>query len=183
MIVIVQGKPAAGKTILATQLSKELGLPHISRDNIAEWIFDSAGDQAEKMGNAVSNLGYDLMFGIAGELSKGSGSFIVEGCFNPEFGGKRMLKTLGDTKHVIVEVFLTADDKILVDRYKNRTTSPDRHKAHNDEEKVTRIADHLRDVQYKPMGIGGTLIEVDTSQNPEATFEIVMSQILKIMDS
>lgn len=177
MIIIIQGKPAAGKSTLATQLSKELGLPHVSADNIAEWAFDAAGDQAATMGNIFSHLGYDLMFDITGELAKGSGSFIVEGCFNPEFAGRRMLKALGSSKHSVIEIFVTAEDEILVDRYKERTASAGRHRAHHDIEKVLRIADHLKKVQYKPMGIGCHLFEVDTSQNPEATLEIVLHHI------
>ena len=44
-IILVSGSPAAGKTTIATLLSKKLKIPLISKDTIKEILFDSIGIQ------------------------------------------------------------------------------------------------------------------------------------------
>jgi hypothetical protein len=94
MILLVQGAPATGKTTLAAQLSTEFQLSHISPDNITEWIRNSTGENDRDYLKFIAHTGYDLAFDMAREMSKGRGSFVIEGCFDSEFAGARMLKTL-----------------------------------------------------------------------------------------
>ena len=115
MIIIVQGPPASGKTTLAKAISEKFSLPHISRDNIQEWLSEVNSEKGGKLQKFCSHAGYELMFKIAGEIAKGSGSFIIEGCINPEFGPKRMKEALGGHNHEIIEVFLSAKKDVLID--------------------------------------------------------------------
>lgn len=182
MIIMVQGPPASGKTTLATRMSQRFGLPHISRDKLQEWLFAATGSHDAEIRRLCAHAGYDLMFDLAGELSKGTGSFIVEGCMNPEGGPRRWRDALSGSRHRIVEVFLTAPVDVLVRRYLGRADDGSRHAAHGDEtSRGDELARHLREVTYRPMGLGGDLIEVDGGVDLEVATHGVLEQIGELL--
>ena len=85
-------------------------------------------------------------------------------------------RTLG--LHWKFEVFLSTSDQILIDRYSQRVASGTRHAAHNDDKKVLALAEHLKEVTYRPMNIGFEVLEIDTGQNPpDATFGMVKDRL------
>ena len=175
MIIIVQGPPASGKTSIAKKISSTFSFPHISRDLIQEWLSDVDTSNNKKIQSFCSHAGYELVFNLASELSKGKGSFIVEGCFNPDLAPIRMKELIGNSNHTIVEIFLTAENNILVERYLNRAGSSERHSAHGAESsRGEELAKHLEEVTYRPMRIGSKLIEIDNSDG----FDTVTSDIL-----
>jgi dephospho-CoA kinase len=48
IIIIVTGRPAAGKSTLAKWLSQELKFPLVSKDSIREQLFDRLGSKDRK---------------------------------------------------------------------------------------------------------------------------------------
>ena len=176
MIIIVHGPPASGKSTLAEKLSAQLDLPHISRDKITEWLMEAGKIDSDGFFKFIGNAGYELMFNVAEELSKGRGDFIVEGSLNPEGSRKRFEAILGNRASEVLEVFLSAPNEVLVERYHSRTLGSDRHLAHNDTEKVKRIGQHLKEVHYRPMGFAG-LLEIDGTEPKEAIFTKVAEAI------
>jgi adenylate kinase family enzyme len=184
MIIIVHGPPASGKTTLARRIREKLGFPHISRDILQEWMStaDSTGD--EHIRRFCADAGYQLMFDLAGELARGSGSFILEGCMNPDGAGARLKDKLEGSNHEIVEIFLTAPDDVLVRRYLQRGRAASRHSAHGDESsRGEALARHLTQVTYRPLGIGKIVIEGDGSQDLESATKEVLEQLETIFAS
>ena len=178
MIIIIHGAPGTGKTTLATELSNEFVLPHIGTDKTIEWLSNAADKFAPgDLNNVVNHAGYELVFDILAELSKGRGSFIFEGCFNPEGARPRILSALKPDIHKIFEIFLSASDEILIDRYQNRIESENRHSAHRDKSKTHHLKEHLNKVNYKPMNIGIELVDIDTGIAPETTFNTVIERL------
>lgn len=172
MILLIQGPPASGKSTLASQLSQSLNLPHISRDNLCEWMSDSMDNSSSSLDKELTHIGYDLMFKLLGEFSKGSGSFIIEGCINPDSSGERILNLIKNSPQDLVEIFVYADQDILVNRYLDRSTSAERHKAHGNESKRgDELRTHLNQVIYRPINIGKYGIKIDNSANPTSTFD------------
>ncbi len=178
MIFLIHGPPGAGKTTLSNQLSEKFGLPHISSDRISEWLSETAQSCDGASARFISCAGYELMFRIASELSKGLGSFIFEGCINPEFGGIRLLNAINAQNHEICEIFLKASNEILLKRYSDRAGSSSRHSAHGEENSRTEeLRKHLDSVNYRPTGVGKYLIEIDNGENPNNTFQIVVERL------
>jgi cytidylate kinase len=178
MIVIVQGPPASGKSTFARTVSARFGLPHISRDLIQEWLSVVDTENDTRIQKFCSHAGYELMFKLAGELSKGAGGFVVEGCMNPETGPGRMKAALSPGHHRIVEVFLFASHEILVQRYLDRAGSETRHGAHGDEStRGEELAQHLKAVTYTPMRIGDLVLEVDNGDDIEGTTDQLIKEL------
>ena len=75
-LVIVCGPPASGKTTLAGRLSRELGLPILSKDSLKEAMMDHLGGAP-----AVGEAAFAVQFGLARELLASGVGIILEGAF------------------------------------------------------------------------------------------------------
>jgi hypothetical protein len=156
-------------------------LPHLSRDILTEWLCDSVDDPDSSLASALCHVGYDMMFKVAGELSKGKGSFLLEGCINPVSGGKRLLQTINTDNQDIIEIFITARDEILLERYYNRAGSKNRHEAHGEEKsRVEELRNHLKTCIYKPLNVGRHLLEIDSSEFPDKNLDLTLEFLRKV---
>ena len=80
-MIIVTGRPAAGKSTLARWLSQELKLPLVSKDTIREELFDRLGWKDRKWAQELGKASVDMMFYFArAELAVG-GSIIMDNSF------------------------------------------------------------------------------------------------------
>ena len=79
--VLVCGMPAAGKTTIARYLSKNLGLPMFSKDEIKERLYDTVGfgSRAEKEALGVGAM--EAMYYAASQVMAVGGSVILENTF------------------------------------------------------------------------------------------------------
>ncbi len=64
-IIIVTGRPAAGKSTLAKWLSQELKLPLVSKDSIREELFNRLGWKDRKWAQELGKASVDMMFYFA----------------------------------------------------------------------------------------------------------------------
>lgn len=127
--VLVCGMPAAGKTTIARYLSKSLGLPMFSKDEIKERLYDTVGfgSRAEKVALGVGAM--EAMYYAAGQVMAVGGSVILENNFeNASLPGLRALLKSFDCQPVTV--MLTGDVKIIYQRFLERDVSPQRHRGH-----------------------------------------------------
>ncbi len=153
MMIVVSGSPASGKTTLSHALSSHFSLPILSSDKLGEWLYDDAKVHDIKTRHAISAAAYSLMFRLIEEFLQHKSSFIVESCFHPELAAPQIKKIMGDQK--VLEVFLFAPNKdLIVERYKKRMSTPGRHAAHRDSEKVDHLRRHMDEVDYQPIAVG-----------------------------
>ena len=61
-IIVVTGRPAAGKSTLAKWLSQKLKLPLVSKDSIREELFDRLGWKDRKWAQELGKASVDMMF-------------------------------------------------------------------------------------------------------------------------
>ena len=90
--ILIAGLPAAGKGTLARELSRRLGLPMFSKDDIKELLYDTVGfrGRAEKVALGVGAM--EAMYYAAGQVMTRGGSVILENNFeNASLPGLRAL--------------------------------------------------------------------------------------------
>lgn len=127
--ILVCGMPAAGKTTIAKKLSKSLGLPVFSKDEIKELLYDAVGfrSRAEKVALGVGAM--DAMYYAAGQVMGAGGSVILENNFeNASVQGLRALLDRWGAQPVTV--MLTGDYETVYRRFLARDQSPQRHRGH-----------------------------------------------------
>jgi predicted kinase len=162
-VIIVTGLPCTGKTTLARRLAVDLKLPLISKDSIKETLFDSLGwsdrEWSRKLGVATMRL---LYMWVEEELAAGR-SFIVESNFKAEYDTPIFLELM--ERHVFVpfQIICNTEGPALLQRWKARSASTERHPGHVDHLTLEEFTPLLLAGEYAPLDIGGVVYTVDTT--------------------
>lgn len=127
--ILVGGMPASGKSHLARRLSRSLGLPMFSKDDMKELLFDSVGfrNRAEKVALGVGAM--DILYYAASQVMSAGGSVILENNFESSSvpGLKVLLERYGCQP---ITLLLTGDYEVIYRRFLERDQSPQRHRGH-----------------------------------------------------
>jgi len=131
-LIVVTGRPAAGKSTLAIKLSKDLKIPVVSKDSTREVLFDQLGWKDRQWAQQLGLASIDLMFHFAEVLLSSSHSIIMDNAFHPELTSPRILNLQSRTNAEIVQVICNADSKTLLKRFIARAKNENRHPGHGD---------------------------------------------------
>src|SRR5687767_9920970 len=131
-IIIVTGRPAAGKSTLAKWLSQELKLPLVSKDRIREVLFDRLGWKDRKWAQELGKASVDMMFYFArAELEVGR-SIIMDNSFYPLASNARFQALKEQYNVESIQIVCDSDRETLFQRFKSRADLGNRHPGHGD---------------------------------------------------
>jgi predicted kinase len=180
-LIIISGSPGTGKTTLGKRIAKELNLPIVHKDGIKEILFDKLGwsDRAwsRKLGIASYALLYYL---IETQLSAGR-SCIVESNFHAAYDAAQFLALKAKYDFEPLQICCVADGEVLLQRFKERATSDDRHPGHVETLNLEEFKPGLLRGRDEVMDIGGTVIEVDTTDFDKVDYEELVERIRNFM--
>jgi len=178
-IIIVTGRPAAGKSTLAKWLSQALKLPLVSKDSIREELFDRLGWKDRKWAQELGKASVDMMFYFArAELETGH-SIILDNSFYPPVSNPRF-QALKEKYHAeSIQLVCDSDRETLFQRFKSRAVSGDRHPGHGDQDVLEELYVNLADPSSQILDIGGTIIEVDTTDFSKVDYQKILEQVKK----
>ena len=163
LMIIITGPPCTGKTTLGKKLAEELHLCFISRDDLKESLFDSLGWKDRDWSRKLGAASYHLLYHFMESLLAAGQSFIVETNFSPAFDTSRFLELKSKYGFDSVQVHCETTDEVLYERFKARSESGERHPGHGDRVTYDEFKKSLGKNQHKSLDIGGTIIEVDTT--------------------
>ena len=176
LVIIVTGPPGAGKTVLGKRLSQELRLPFINKDDLKEILFETLGWEDRQWSARLGKVGFDILFHfLECQLAAGK-SAVVETAFIPKYHNARFLCLRNIYRFKSVQIFCTADDQTLFERFIKRTESGERHPGHVDH--LTYYKEFTeRMLKYEILDIGGPPIEVETTNIDAVNFEALKNEI------
>jgi predicted kinase len=159
-LIVVTGPPGAGKTTIAAALKARVGLPVIAKDALKEALgdglqFAGAREESRRLGTGI----FHVQFAVLHELLAAGVSVIAEGNFR--LG--EWFEALPPAR--ITQIYVSATPAVLRERLLARDTH--RHPVHYDAEAADEIAGRAAAGEWRPLPIGGTLIEVDTTVWPD----------------
>lgn len=193
--VMIGGIPAAGKSHMARVLSKALGLPLFSKDEIKELLYDTVGfrSRAEKV--ALGEGAMEAMYYAAGQVMARGGSVILENNFERASvpGVRRLLEQSGARP---VTLLLTGDYETLYRRFLERDQSSRRHRGHVVNTRYPEPPGER--VPYQPMGfqrfvegftargmgdfdVGGPRMVVDMTDFAQVDYEKIAAQVREML--
>lgn len=124
-LFLIIGPPASGKTTLSRKLETDLSLPVISSDDIKERICISLNIKDDEHWSDKLNIAcYDLLFYFTQKsLTQGS-SLILESDFR--YSDSERIAAIAQNVEV-TQVLLEVDPALLIERFKKRWHSGERH--------------------------------------------------------
>jgi glucokinase len=153
-LVLITGPPASGKTTLARPLAHHLGVGLLAKDTIKEALFDTLGTGDRAWSRRLGTASYAVLLALVGEVGDSS-TAVVDANFYPQHG-PALLRACPRP----IEVFCRCPAAEVERRFIRR--APARHPGHVDHVPDARLKAAL-DGGVGPLGLGGPLLEVDTS--------------------
>ncbi len=177
LLVIVSGPPCTGKTTLSRRIAEELHLPLVAKDSIKELMFERLGWKDRDWSRQLGQATYDILYYfVEVQLAEGI-SQIVESNFTPELATPRFLALKGKHNFVPCQVLCYTEGSVLAQRFTQRANSGERHPGHLDHLNYEELQETLLKGRYKPLDVGGTVIEVDTTNFATVNYKALLTSI------
>jgi predicted kinase len=180
LLLIVSGLPGAGKTTLAKWLSCELHLPLIHRDGLKELLFDSLGWSDREWSRTLGRASYDLLYYVLEMHVCFGRACIVESNFDPQQASARFRALRQKCDFEPFQIQCVADSAVLVQRYRQRAFSSERHPGHTDNVSYSEFVPQFSKQHYIIEGkfdIGGTYLALDTTDIAAIDLQSVLRAI------
>lgn len=176
-LIIVTGRPGAGKSTLAKWLSQELEIPLVSKDNVREVLFERLGWKDRTWAQMLGRASIDIMFYFAERQLEIGCSLIMDNAFDPKMSETRFESL--QTKYLaeIVQIVCNADNDTLFHRFQLRSISGNRHPGHGDEAVLTKLKANLAKDQSPVMKIVSKIIEIDTTDFSKIEYQGILRQV------
>lgn len=117
-LIIVTGRPGAGKTTFAKILGDEIHLPIISRDKIKEGYLQTLGKSHKELPLEINQIATDIFFETLENLIKNKVSVIAEAAFQHQLWSSKLLPFF--EKVQIKLLICKVDEHLALERYIKR---------------------------------------------------------------
>jgi predicted kinase len=176
-LIILTGRPAAGKSTIGKRLSQDLKLPIISKDGIREVLLDRLGCRDRPWAQLLGKAGIDLMFYfVRAELDVGN-SIILDNAFDPTLSSSRFQALKADYNAESIQVVCNSDSETLFQRFRARVESGNRHPGHREDDAFDHIWEILSKKESPVLDIGGEVIEVDTTDFEKVDYPAILGKV------
>lgn len=162
-LIIVSGLPASGKTTVGRRIATDLRLPFIHRDGLKETLFDSLSWSDRDWSRRLGGASWALLYHVADALLAAGTSFVIESNFDPARATAELREMQSLHPFTPVQVVCTAAGPTLVERYRRRFETGERHPGHLDAVALEEHRDLLLTGRATPLGIAGPVLTLDTT--------------------
>ena len=183
LLIVINGRPASGKSTLAKRLADDLKVPNFSKDEVKEVIFDALGFSDREWSTKCNTPSYALINLIAKKILKAGGSVIIESNFSPKFDSKKINDIVEETGSQTIQVVCSADKEILFERFKARALSGERHPGHNDAKDLDLAREKHFTGEFIPLDFPGECIVYDTTKFNEESYQELLKKLAFLVEN
>ena len=163
LLIIVTGLPCTGKTTLGRHIARELGLPFIHKDGIKETLFNSLGWRDRAWSRQLGGATYHLLYYLLEVLMQAGTSLVIESNFDPQRDSTTLAGLVKRHDYTASQVLCKTEGARLLERFRARSDSNDRHPGHVDAFNYAEMEPQLLKGRLAPLPLPGLLVEVDTT--------------------
>jgi predicted kinase len=183
VLILITGAPCTGKTTIAQHLAGKFQLPIVHKDGIKERLFDRLGWKTDRQWSKLLSLAsFDLLYFFIETQIKAGQSLIAEANFKADFDTPLILGLQELHAFTTFQIYCYADREILLQRFVERGNSTERHAGHIDQVMVTDIQTSLLKNEYRPLEVGGQLIEINTTDFDSLDYTPVIAALAHALD-
>ena len=117
-LLVVTGRPGAGKTTFAKELSNEFCMPMISRDQIKEGYVHTFGKRHSELPEGANKAATDVFFATLTGLLENKVSVIAEAAFQHGVWATGLKQFMGKAR--IYLLVCQVDDEVALNRFVRR---------------------------------------------------------------
>jgi len=185
LVVIISGPSCSGKTTVAKHLATQLSLPLISKDGIKELLFDYLGWSDRAWSQKLGRASIEILYHTLDAQLQASKSCIVESIFRPQFDNERLRQLIQHYHFTPFQIQCVCVGPTLLQRFKRRAESPptERHPGHIDISNYDEFTPGLLRGRIDPLDIGGTCVEVDTTDFEKVDYSELVRSITTCLHS
>jgi predicted kinase len=182
-VIIVSGPPASGKTTIAQRIAEELDWPFVYKDGVKERLFDliHCAEHTQVTNLEQTSLAV-LYYFVEVELRAGK-PLVVESNFKPKFEAETFQALQKQYGFYAIQVRCWADHGVLVERFRERAESEDRHPAHGDLGNVDDFEASLENGEYGLMDLGGSELPVDMTDFEQIDYPALFADLRRAVEA
>ncbi len=167
-LVLIGGAPASGKTTLAAEVARALGLPLFRKDGFKEALADalaeagaSIADDDVEVSRGLGLAAVRLLYKVAGDVLDAGQSCVLESNFYRGLSESdlRPLLERADGRLIHCE----APREVILARYQERDRAGERHPVHLDSNRIEDITAALDAGDFAPLDLPVPTLRVDTT--------------------
>jgi predicted kinase len=177
VLVLVNGMPCTGKSSLARVLAQRLELPCVGKDEIKEILFEVLGYSDRAWSQALGAASYELLYYFTEAQIRAGRSLIAEANFHAANAGPRLNALQDRYGFRTVQIICRTEPAVLMDRYRQRIASGERHPGHLDEQLIAEIGARAHGGEWEPVPVESELIIVDTTDFGALDYEGLAGRI------
>jgi predicted kinase len=163
LLILISGLPCTGKTTLARKIARQLALPLISRDALKELLFDCLGWSDREWSKKLGMASYQLLYYFINSQVNVGNSLIIESNFLSQFDNAKFLELKKQYNFYLLEIICSAERKILLQRFKNRAESDERHPGHVDRLNYQEFENTLSQNLDSKLEVSDRILTIDTT--------------------
>jgi predicted kinase len=173
----VTGKPASGKTTLATRLAADLGFPLLTKDAVKEALYDTIGWSDREFSRQMGVASFRVLYVVLDALLAAGVSAMAEAPFDRDISAAELTALRARHPFTMVQVLCRAEGQVLIDRFRERNESGNRHPGHVLTDARPEVEPYLANGIHEPVAIESTVIEVDTTDPATVDYECLLEEI------